>query len=345
VKVGILTFHDGINHGAYLQCLALLKIISNIGYEVEVINYKNFRHWLNEYKCFLMVKNPNLLFKNIIKIIKFKKEQKQFPLSKFTFSGSHVAQNFYDRIVVGSDIVWNFKNPLFGFDPIYFGHFLNTNKLISYAASFGAIDKGEFIPEYAKIGLGRFNEISVRDLNSLEIVKQLGRTDGKIVLDPVFLYDFAEHEINCNKSDFILVYGHLRNTNNIAQLKKFALKNGLKTIAVAYYQSWCDENIVAVSPFEWIGYFKKAKYIVTSTFHGTIFSIKYNKNFITIPNVYIYNKIEYILNLLELRHRIGGKEVKLDDIFTKKIDYTEINRKLNKHIIDSLGFLNKALIK
>lgn len=344
MRIGILTFHNGINHGAYLQCFALTKVISNFGYEVEVVNYKNFKHWVNEYKCFLITKHPNLLFNNIIKIIKFKKEQKLFPLPEFTFSRKQISQKYYNAMVVGSDIVWNFKNPLFGFDPIYFGHSLNTDKLISYAASFGAIKKDEIIPGYVKVGLRRFNKISVRDLNSLEIIKRLGRLDAKIVLDPTFLYDFTEHEINCDKSNFILVYTYLINTNQITQLRKFAIKNGLKIIAVSYNQLWCDENVVAISPFEWLGYFRKAKYVVTSTFHGTIFSIKYRKNFITIPNIYTDDKVKYILDSLDLGHRVWYENVKLEDVFNGKIEYVEVNCKLSEHIEDSLRFLQEALI-
>jgi polysaccharide pyruvyl transferase WcaK-like protein len=344
MKVGILTFHDGINHGAYLQCLALTKVISGFGHEVEIINYKNFKHWFNEYKCFLKTKRPNLLLKNIIKITKFKKEQKLFPLSKFTFFRKRISQKYYNAIVVGSDIVWNFRNPLFGFDPIYFGYFLNTDKLISYAASFGAIKKEEIIPDYVKAGLSKFSKISVRDLNSLEIVRQLGRLDVNLVLDPTFLYDFTDHKINCDKSDFILIYTYLINTDQITQIKKFAMKKGLKIIAVAYNQPWCNENVIATSPFEWLGYFRKAKHVVTSTFHGTIFSIKYKKNFITIPNIKIDNKIKYILDMLDLNHRVWYKNVELEDVFNKRIKYDKVNYKLKEHIKNSLKFLRKALI-
>jgi len=342
-KVGILTFHHAINPGAYLQCFALIKIISNLGYDVEIINYKNFKHLINQYKGFFLTKDIKLLFSNIIKIIKFKKAQKQLVKSRSTFSKRCVSRKYYNTVVIGSDIVWDFKNLSFGLDTIYFGYFLNTRKLISYAASFGAIKENEVIPNCIRVGLRKFNKISVRDINSLKIIKRLGISGAKIVLDPVFLYDFTKHEIDCRKSNFILVYAYLINVKQIAELKKFAMKNGFRIIAITYKQSWCDENIIAVSPFEWLGYFRKAKYIVTSTFHGTIFSIKYKKSFITISNIYINNKTKYILDLLGLESRIWYENIKLDDIITKKIEYDKIYFKLNKFIKNSLKFLQESL--
>jgi len=343
MKIGILTFHDGINHGAYLQCYGLYKTIENMGHDVKIINYKNFKHWWKEYKCFLWTKNPRILYANVRKIFKFKVEQRKLAKTSFTFSHEKVNKEEFDIIVVGSDIIWNYKNPLFGFDPIYFGNFLNAKKIISYAGSFGNIDMDDSLPKETINGLKKFSNISVRDDNSLKILSKIINKPIKLVIDPTFLYDYTKEEKKCIYKNFILIYAFQINLGQIKQVKEFAKKKNLNTIAIAYNQPWCDKNIISLSPFEWLDYFRQAEYIVTSTFHGTIFSIKYNKKFVTIPNIKIDNKTKSILYSLGLENRIWQKNKKLKDIISKKIEYIEINNKLNIYIRNSLDFLYKGL--
>lgn len=186
-KIGILTFHDGINHGAFFQAFSTYIFLKSKGYNVEIINYKNSTHWLAEYKAFLITKNPKILFSNIKKIFAFKKDQKQMNLGSFTKKASKIKKHF-DVIVVGSDIVWNYEWAFLGKDPIYFGYGLNTKKWISYAASFGNIDYDTtIVPEYVSSGLQKFSYISVRDENSKCIVNKACGKEAEVVLDPTFL--------------------------------------------------------------------------------------------------------------------------------------------------------------
>jgi len=343
LKIGILTFHDGINHGAYLQCYALYKTLDNLGHNVEIINYKNFHHWWKEYKCFLWTKNPVLLFANIKKILKFEKAQKKIPKTAFTFSHERVKKEKFDVVVIGSDIIWNYENPFFGFDPIYFGYFLNAKKIISYAGSFGSVNCNNVIPYKIIKGFKKYSNISVRDDNSLKILKKITYKPVKLVLDPTFLYDYTKEEKVCNYKDFVLIYSYQISSEQIRQIKDFAKKKNLNTIAIAYNQPRCDYNIVAVSPFEWLGYFKKAKYVVTSTFHGTVFSIKYNKKFITLPNIPINNKLSYILKITGLKNRILQKQNNIENLLESDINYKIVNKIISKNIFKSIQYLKEAL--
>ncbi len=342
-KVGILTFFDGINHGAYLQCFGLYQAIKKLGYNVKIINYKNPLHFIKEYKIFLWTKRPAVLYNNIKKILKFKKEQKLFPVTKFTFRNIKVKEKF-DTVVVGSDIVWNFKNPLFGFDPIYFGHHLNTDRLISYAPSFGSMTIKDDMPALAKEGIEKFKHISVRDENSRILVEQHTQRKAEVVLDPIFLYDFAKETIPCPDDSFILVYAFSISDKQIEEVKDFAQKKNLKIVAVAYSQPWADKNIIAISPFEWLGYFQKATYIVTSTFHGTLFSIKYNKAFCVFPNDPINNKIKFILSYTDLTSHIYRDGVSVGDILSYEINNKHINSRLSILVDESLNYLKQSLV-
>lgn len=345
LKIGILTFHDGINHGAYLQCYGLYKTIENMGHDVKIINYKNFKHWWKEYKCFLWTKNPRILYANIRKIFKFKVEQRKLPKTTLTFSHKKVKKENFDVIIIGSDRVWDYKNSFFGLDPIYFGSFLNSKKLFAYACSFGCVKPNDHIPREVICALKKFSKVSVRDDNSLKILKKITRKPVKLVLDPTLLYNYTREEKVCPYKDFILIYSYQINSEQIKGIRNFAEEKNLDIIAIAYNQPWCDKNIINISPFEWLGYFIRANYIITSTFHGTIFSIKYNKQFVTLPNIYIDNKLETILNITGLKNRVLYKANNLEQLLGTKIYYNPINNKLSKSILDSINFLRKNISK
>lgn len=344
MKIGILTFHEGINHGGFLQAFSTYSFLKSKGYDVEIINYKNKSHWLAEYKAFLLTKNPKSLLLNIKKIIAFKKDQRQLNLGLFTNDVNKIKEN-YDVIVVGSDIVWNYEWDFIGKDPVYFGHGLSSKKWISYAPSFGAVNcENTIIPDYVSNGLQKFTHISVRDENSKCIVRKACRKEAKVVLDPAFLLETngMEKPIRVNMP-FILVYAYTLRDTDILQIKEFAIKNKLKIVAVGYSQSWADYNIVCLGPFEWLGYFNKASYVLTGTFHGTLYSLKYRKNFITSNNISISNKTKTILSKLGLQDRLTEDELNFEQLYLSGIDYDRVTDLLFPLIDDSKKYLVEAI--
>lgn len=344
MKIGILTFHDGINHGGYFQAFSTYSFLKSKGYNVEIINYKNKTHWLGEYKAFLFAKNPRVLVSNVKKILAFKKDQEQMNLGIFTKDASKIKEN-YDVIIVGSDVVWNYEWDFLGKDPIYFGHGLSCKKWISYAPSFGAVDcENTVIPSYVSQGLQKFERISVRDENSKCLVKQACGKEAKIVLDPTFLFETNGMEMPIKVNEpFILVYAYSLRVTDITQIKAFAKKNGLKVVAVGYDQPWADFNVINLGPFEWIGYFDKATYVLTGTFHGTLFSLKYRKNFIASNNKGISNKTKTILSKLGLLDRLTEGEFNFEQLYVKSIDYNQVNNILSQLIDDSKKYLIDAI--
>lgn len=315
------------------------------GYNVEIINYKNSTHWLAEYKAFLITKNPKILFSNIKKIFAFKKDQKQMNLGLFTKKASKIKKHF-DVIVVGSDIVWNYEWTFLGKDPIYFGYGLNTKKWISYAASFGNIDcDTTIVPEYVISGLQKFSYISVRDENSKCIVNKACGKEAEVVLDPTFLIKTNGMEkLTRVIEPFILVYAFSLRETDISQIKKLAQKYSLKVVAVGYNQPWADYNIINLGPFEWLGYFDKAEFVLTSTFHGTLYSLKYKKNFVTSNNDAISNKIKTILLKLGLLDRLTEGSLNFNELYAQGVDYVSVNKLLVPLIKNSKNYLIKAIV-
>lgn len=342
MKIGILTFHDGINHGAYLQTFCLYKYLEEKGYDIEIINYINFRRKIEDYKSIFLSKNPVRLKKNIKKYFRFRGAHKLINMSKIVFSAEKINSFNYDAIIVGSDVVWNFGNNTYGFNPLYFGHSLKTKKLISYAPSFGSTSESIKIPSLLKRCLKRFDKISVRDKNSLQIVNRVIKKIPPIVLDPVFLIDISKYEKKCNESNFILVYSYHLTKKQQIKLIEFAKDKSMKLISLGYDNPWCDENIIDIGPFEMLGYFREAEYVVTSTFHGSMLSLIYNKRFCICSNDHIYNKTSSLLGELNLLNLLI-----LDDSLTKTlnyiIDYRFVNTKLKKMSDYSKNYLLSSL--
>jgi hypothetical protein len=342
--IGILTFHDGINHGGYLQVYSLVNYIKGSGFNVEVINYKNKRHWFNEYLCVLRTKSPYLFVMMFKKIIVFKKSQSLLPFGSFTFDAHKIDCEKYDIVIVGSDEIWNYQQPIVGFDLTYFGKNIKAKRLISYAASFGAVNEEHGnIPSEISLLLNKFDGISVRDSNSLSIVEKNGRSDAELVVDPVFLIDLPINNARLDEKEFILIYAAGLSVDLQEEIRSYAKKMGKELISVGYMNRWCDKNIIAIDPFTWLAYFKKASYVITSMFHGTMISIKYGKQFCTLVDPYRVNKFIGIMEKLGLNNRIKGEGISVEKIFDSKIDYLQVNKLLDIITEESKNYLQQAL--
>lgn len=340
MKVGILTFHDGPNHGAFLQAYSTMKFVEGLGHDVKIINYKNkLHHFQENWKPLLKPRRPSRYIDFFVKKRTFRKAHRQyFSLTKFTKSPQDLQKLDFDVVIVGSDVVWNYK--IFGFDDVFYGN-IRSKRLISYAASFGWVNYDEDIIEESAIGLKRFEQISVRDENSSKIVEKITGVAPPIVLDPTLIYNFEnENEPIRNSPPFILVYSYLKTDSIINQIKSLAQKENLITISLGYRQDWCDKVMMDVGPFEWIGLIKHAKYMVTSTFHGAIFAIKYQKHFFYITNEKAKNRVKSLFETCKLEYDLDLKDGHMHEISP---DYNSVNSSLQKEIENSQDWLKHSI--
>ncbi|NQU27790.1 MAG: polysaccharide pyruvyl transferase family protein [Candidatus Marinimicrobia bacterium] len=343
MKIGILTFHNGFNHGGFFQALGTYEYVKKLGHDVVIINYRNRHHLLAEYWGHISPRNHIRLWSNIKKILYFNKSQFVFNRTPFTCNLQAVSKTHFDLIIIGSDIVWNYEWSFLGNDPIYFGYGLNSKRIISFAASFGAISAETRIPNYVFNGFNNFNNISVRDCFSADHVEKITSRRPEIVIDPSLIVDFDKFLKPVPETNYILVYAHIMNKAQKNILLDFAQSKNLKLIAVGYHQPWCNKNIIGVSPFKWLGYFRNASYVFTSTFHGTLFSIKYNRQFCTSLNSTIANKITDFLQKLDLNKQIITNDSNLASLYDTPIDYRPVNKSLAVQINRTKSYLNKHL--
>ena len=251
--------------------------------------------------------------------------------------------------MIGSDEVFNCCQPSrWGFSSQLFGH--TEVPSITYAASCGYSS----YPKTKELGLNdeiyealsRMKAISVRDNNTAQFVEQLTGITPVQHLDPVLVYDWKK-EIKQQKrfKDYILVYAYDNRINNeteIHAIKAFAKKHKKKLISFGVYQRWCDRNVMC-TPFELLSYFDGADFVITDTFHGTVISIKRNKQFATIVRDSNKNKLSDLLTRFDLLDREITAADELESTITSPIDYTQVNEKISAESKRSLDYLKQNL--
>jgi len=340
---GILTFHDGINYGCFLQVYALQKTLNSLGYDSKILNYKSPRHWFMEYWCFLRPQRPAKIVENVRKIRRFKVAQRQLGLTDFSFSAEAFNSQNFETIVFGSDEIWNYQNQVVGYSPAYFGAGLTAKNLVAYAVSCGSVDAGEPISSEVKELLLRFNAIFVRDLNTQKFVHRAVGYRPELVLDPTLLYNFASEEVDIPEDNFIMVYSNKFDPTYVDEVRDYANSKGKKLISVGYKNSFCDRSIVDIGPFEFLGYVRRAEYVITNMFHGTLFSVKYGKQFCIMRDPVRSNKLTTILSMLGLNDRVVTNEKSVHDILSEPICYEKIHNILEGERERSVALLVGAL--
>lgn len=353
-KIGIMSMQRIVNYGSFLQAFGLKKTLEELGYEVEFVDYKYEKSIVNTKRKPVirkLIDNINIIQFLNKKIVK-RKFQEKYNKEYLKLLGIK-KNNYYpslDALVIGSDEVFNcLQNYPVGYSRELFGKNYEEIDVISYAASFGhttleKLNQYKIDNEISQM-LRKMKNISVRDENSLEIVERL--TDKKPVmnLDPVLISSLDKYITNNVKlNNYIVVYAYTgRLTRNEEKyIKKFAKINHKKIVCLGMYQKIADYNLV-VSPFEVLEYIKKADYVITDTFHGTIFSVINHSKFCTIIRESNKNKLSYLLGKLKLYDRMVNKIDDIGNLYQKEIDYKETDKIIEKEKIRTKEYLKENL--
>lgn len=352
IKVGILTFHDGFNHGGFLQAYCLQRTLEELGAEVLIINYSSRKYKLKEIKTLLIsgirssfgleILKAKIL--NLMKILTLKSNMKtMLKLTPFSKNLEKITrQEQFDLVILGSDEIWNFQNPLVGLDHSYFGENIYAESIVSYAPSFGSVALDETIPKSVVDCLSRLTRISVRDEHSSKLIKGIG-LNAETVLDPTFLYNIQLSEKGNTVTEYILVYLNGNPPESvISELREFASSSNKKLLALGYYKPWCDLNYVNVSIFDWLSFFKNSDLVITNTFHGTIFSILNEKEFCVLDSKRKSNKLNSLLDLLLLTKRKKDSQ-RFAEVFGTTIDYQLVQQRIQQERKKSFQYLQELV--
>lgn len=365
-NVKVITRHSVANYGSLLQTYATQRTLEKLGYQTEIINYipKEEQSW---YLAFVRFKVREFSSQNGIKqLLFFLSQIVNYSFSYFMFkkfrsklvketalysSLDELKSNPppADIYLTGSDQVWG-KIANQPYDKAFFLDFVPPGKkCVAYSASFGT--ETTHIPASdLKQLVQKYSSLNVRELSAVRILKELGFENCNHVLDPTLLLtredwkSMAAKKIRHQK--YVLVYQLHQNRDFEAYAEAFGKMKGLRVLRLS-----CSMNsilqkgnlVYMTSPATFLRYFMDAEYVLTDSFHATVFSIIFNKQFICISPGSTSTRMLSILKVFELEDRM------LDNFQNfhwqeKTIDFTPVNAKLKSMQDDSLQHLAQSLV-
>jgi hypothetical protein len=377
MKIGILTQPLHNNYGGILQNYALQKTLKDMGHEVWTIDRDFYSPGYRKYASII----KRLLLKPInrnapIRVWPTNKEEEIIRQHIKTFIKNNIQttekitstkqlirlhQKYaFDAYIVGSDQVWRPR-----YSPCLTNYFLDfveserNVKKIAYAASFG-VDDWEFTEEQTRecARLAKqFDAISVREDSAVELCKKYLNVDAVHLLDPTLLLNKEDYlalinSVNTTPSNGdLFVYILDKDEKKTHIVNEVAKQKNLTPFELLPKQFLIETNKNEIEkciypPIEqWLRSFSDAKFIITDSFHGTIFSIIFEKSFIVIGNKKRgISRFNSLLDLLNLRQRKIDEVENIDSSILKgKIDDDRIDSLINHLRKKSILFLSKSL--
>ena len=334
----------GNNYGGCLQAYALQHKIKELGHNSTIVNYTEY---LN--------KKPSMKGR-IKRVVYYRRNQKFEQFRKENFVMSSPVEFLEDDgsvYIVGSDQVWN---PAIAF-PVrkhfYLDFVKDASRKNAYAASVGDMkldNDEENITEIIEY-INDFHYLSVREKSSIGLIQKY--TDKKIsnVLDPTLLLSKEDWEKVIPKVDikpYVFVYTLGLNSNDILLIDQLCQKKQMKIRDVFYKKRfrYLDKKLNHLGPSEWLAAIASSSFVITNSFHGTVFSIINHKEFLVITRNSMNNRIYDLLESLGITGRIFHSDElqslgSLDSL--PKIDYKKVDQKLHTLIQNSVDFLNEIL--
>lgn len=355
MKIGIITHHYVKNYGAYLQARALMGVLENLdpNADISIVNYIEKKHWYKNIIHILHFRlgkdNVKSYYEKVKQLFMFSRYEHSLTHSKRVYNVSQIEQLGNDVIIIGSDEVWNIHSS--GFNPLKFGYGFNAStKLATYAPSAGAVTEETNVPDKVKEGLENIKYLSARDNETKKFVKRAVGKEAQKVLDPTLLYDFDkeidEQGIESLPYKYILIYDCKLTKEQIQKLKSYAQEKELKIIGGGDCMEYYDDIKICLSPYEWVSLFRHAEMVITGTFHGTVFSVKYRKKFVSYPTEKNrINKIKSLLSDMDLEGRLleVGNEEGLISLLEKKVDYDKAYEQIDARKKESLEYLKRLV--
>lgn len=343
-KVGILTFHYSNNYGAVLQAYGLSKALQEMGCDVEVIDYRPLAarlrysgHWPKRAKSFLRVAVSRWRFHRF--------RHSYLPLSRTYLSMEDLEKDppKVDCMICGSDQVWNVSS-FRGFDPVFFLAFLKDSgpRRVSYAATFGNAEYLGLRRQNICELLSRFDHLSVRDLKSQRMVRDLTGRSAEHVLDPSFLADYGP----ITPPPVINPPYILMNCFGGTDLSKTAVQmfcHHFDIPIVSVGRRVKGTKAVNAGPLQWLSLMRHADFICTNSFHGTCFSLINGKQFVMLPNPGAMSRLEDLLETAGLQNRLVCDSRELEKALGSRIDYAAALSCINEARERSSAYLRHAL--
>lgn len=353
MKIGIVTHILGNNYGGLLQNYALQYVLKQLGHQPMTIDF-TLRQSRRSYIFSLCkqllwsitkLRHPRLRrsFSNIV-LADFIERYILTTKNVYSYTKDIVDKEKFDLIIVGSDQVWRPKY-VCELENMYLKFVPDDIKKIAYAASFG-VDTWEYNAEqtetcakYAK----RLDAISVREATGVELCRTYLGVNAQHVLDPTILAGAEAYKPllkeKTEEEDYLFAYILDITPEKQSYVESMAKSKGLKVIIRG-----ADKNST-LSVEDWLSMIANSSMVVTDSFHGTVFSILFHKEFYSIVNVARGGtRFVSLLSPLGLEHRMGDVS-QLQSLELSPVDWKQVDHILDSQRQDSINFLTNALKK
>lgn len=375
MKIIILTQPLGHNYGGLLQAYALQSYLKSIGCDVETLDRRSpnktaipikvqliniLRLLAGRIKSIPTEKKHSLILKNLTEF-----RDQRLAMSRVITSEEEVrdyaSNQKADAFIVGSDQVWRprYSPSILNFYLDFLEDINSSAKRLAYAASFG-VDSWEYqedITDRCKSLIKKFDAVSVREQSAVELCKSKFNTDAAWVVDPTLLLEASDYDelintggINNNK-DCIISYildpsADKRSIadiiSNAVDKKVASIKPGSK---ISQVRSWDLGKCIYPKVETWLQSIKEANFLVTDSFHGTVFAILFNKPFIAIGNsARGMARFESLLSHFGLVDRLVETSSEVTkELIHRRIDWATVNKIRKKHAKDGRSFIQNNL--
>lgn len=377
MKIGVITILNVNNYGAELQAFALHHKLKLMGYDNEIINYLYYKNpnyiteaaskpvvrtsVKNKLKDFVLKyidKYSAMRYPAVSKIRKerfkdFHEQHTALSATYNSYSSLYKAKTDYDIYIVGSDQVWNPNNGT-NLAPYFLTFAPAKAKKISYASSFGVGTIAKSLhPQYKK-WIDNIDHLSTREQDGVEIIKEIAGKKAEHVVDPTLLLSKQEWEkvmvpFEYN-APYILLFVFKQSPFVMELARKIQKQTGYKIIRVCKNEMPVDKdkdilNIRDFGPAEFLGLIANASFVITTSFHGTVFSLIFEKPFYTVTPASKNNnsRQENLLTMLDLQDNLIHEDGEVYPNTTFDIDYNIVNNRLQSEQNKSISFLLKSI--
>ena len=358
MRIGILTFHRAHNYGAALQCYALQEVLKRMGHDVQVIDYR--QPWIEDFYslfCRNMIKKNSGSLASLLGYLKSSLKKKMLAPNKasnfmefrenfldLSLPCADVMPHGYDCYVIGSDQLWSLHCLGGQADKVYMGGFDRPegSKLVGYAIS-ADMKSVQESKELLREMVPAFDALSMREKEVADAVAEFTGCPCEVCLDPTLLTDASLWNplmTELPKEEYVLMYEVRWNPETKGKLRKKAEE---LAAAIGPHCKVIDLTRVDKPVTEFVSLFRKASHVVTTSFHGIVFSIIFGVPFYALP---LWGG--YDLRYIELLKSLGAEDrlVSFDtELKPGQMDFVPIREKLAERRAESIAFIERNIAK
>ena len=350
MKIGIVTVYDSSNCGSFLQAYAMKSFLEQDGHQVYFANFRSDKELKKIYY------DNGLLVRSIIKYPLIGIERYLFAREKYKIYTQQIRYSYdvisldklieMDLVILGSDEIWNINSKIFR-NPIFYGE--KMNNVLAYAISIGSskLEDWNKYPELIHL-IKKIPYIMVRDEKTFSFVKSVSLCCPEYSCDPTLLVNKKIYEkqkqLHRVEEKYLLIYAYQIDSWLKKCIKRYAKENKLKIVSAGFFHIWAEKNINC-TPLEIYSLMKNATCVITTTFHGSMFSILTHSRFLVYPGGSI-DKVTDLLIRFAADSRLITTEINYQQFleqFESEFDYSKTDDLIEKFRKDSILRLRNCM--